>query len=67
MSTKIKIIHKAGKKAIKFHEGGLHESTNTPSGDKIPASKVAAAKAGEYGAKAKKQVAFMQNVLTGKK
>lgn len=60
-------MHKAGKKPISFHEGGLHQSTGTPMGDKIPHSKIVAAKEGKYGPKAKKQVAFMQNVLTGKK
>lgn len=61
--AKIKVIHKKGKKPIKFHEGGLHESTNTPKGTKIPASKLTAAMHGEYGPKAKKQVQFMRNVL----
>ncbi len=60
---KIKVIHKSGKPEIKFHEGGLHATTHTPMGDKIPANKIAAAKRGEYGAKGIKQVNFMQNVL----
>ena len=41
-----------------FQKGGLHKSTNTPQGQKIPASKMAAAKAGRYGPKAKKQANF---------
>lgn len=64
---KVKVIKKAGKKPISFHPGGLHETTHTPVGQKIPESKVEAAAAGEYGEKGKKQVAFMRNVLTGKK
>lgn len=60
---KVKVIHKKGKKAIHFNEGGLHATTHTPQGDKIPESKIAAAARGEYGAKGKKQVAFMHNVL----
>ena len=65
--SKIKILRKAGKKPIKFKEGGLHESLHVPAGDKIPANKLAAAKAGKDGLKAKKQALFMQNVLTGRK
>lgn len=61
--AKIKVIHKEGKKPIKFHEGGLHETTHTPSGDKIPSSKVMAALHGDYGSKGKKQAMFMKNVL----
>lgn len=66
---KIKVLKKTepGQKTIKFHSGGLHETTHTPSGEKIPASKVAAAMAGEYGEKGKKQAMFMKNVLTGRK
>lgn len=60
---KIKTIHKAGHKPISFHTGGLHESTHTPPGEKIPASKRAAALAGNYGPKAKKQALFARNVL----
>jgi hypothetical protein len=66
--AKIKVIKgKSGQKPIKFHEGGLHESTGTPAGQPIPKSKVAAAASGKYGAKAEKQVQFMKNVLTGGK
>ena len=63
MSTKVKVIHKEGQKPIKFHPGGLHESTNTPAGEKIPASKRMAALNGAYGDKAKKQAQFAKNVL----
>jgi hypothetical protein len=52
-------------KTITFNKGGLHSSTHTPQGEKIPASKIAAAKSGAYGSKAKKEALFAQNVLTG--
>lgn len=58
---------KAGQKKISFVKGGLHASTGTPQGKKIPASKKAAAIAGKYGPKAKKQAGFAKNVLTGRK
>jgi len=38
-----------------MQKGGLHKSVGVPAGQKIPASKLAAAKAGKYGPKAKKQ------------
>jgi hypothetical protein len=62
--AKVKVIKgKNGQKPIKFHEGGLHESTGTPKGDKIPESKVRAALSGSLGPKAEKQAQFMKNVL----
>jgi hypothetical protein len=61
---KIKVIKgKDGQKSISFHPGGLHETTHTPAGEKIPASKRAAALAGKYGAKGKAQALFAKNVL----
>jgi len=54
-------IKKKGKKPITFHAGGLHETTGTPQGEKIPASKVAKAKAGGYGPLGVKQA----NLATG--
>lgn len=60
---KIRTIHKAGKKPISFHVGGLHQSTHTPAGQKIPESKRKAALAGNYGPKAKSQALFAKNVL----
>jgi hypothetical protein len=60
---KIKTIHKAGKKPISFHPGGLHETTHTPAGTKIPEAKRAAALAGKYGPKGKEQALFAKNVL----
>jgi hypothetical protein len=60
---KIKTIHKAGKKPISFHPGGLHESTHTPAGQKISPAKRAEALAGGFGSKVRKQALFAQNVL----
>jgi len=56
-------IQKKGKKPITFEKGGLHKSTQTPMGEKIPASKMQKAASGGYGAKAKKQAMFAKNVL----
>lgn len=66
MPTKKKTvtIHKKGKPAIKFKSGGLHASTHTPKGQKIPASKLSAAVHGSYGPKAKKEALFDKNVLS---
>jgi hypothetical protein len=64
---KVKLKAKAGQKPIEFNKGGLHESLHVPQGQKIPASKKAAALHGNYGAKAKKQAMFAKNVLTGGK
>jgi hypothetical protein len=58
---------KPGQKKITYTKGGLHTSTGTPQGKKIPASKMKAALAGKYGKKAKQQADFKKNVLTGKK
>lgn len=58
---------KKGQKPITFKEGGLHASTGTPAGKKIPAGKMAAAASGKLGPKAKKQAMFAKNVLTGPK
>lgn len=54
-----------GQKPITFEKGGLHETTGTPPGEKIPASKIAAALAGNYGPKGRQQALFMKNVLKG--
>ncbi|MGA2401442.1 MAG: hypothetical protein ABSG91_07020 [Syntrophobacteraceae bacterium] len=56
---------KKGQHEISFREGGLHSSTETASGKKIPASKHAAAKSGKLGKKAEKQELFYENVLKG--
>jgi len=60
-------VKKKGQKPITFKEGGLHASTNTPQGDKIPESKKEEALEGDYGKTAQKQAQFAKNVLTGKK
>lgn len=54
---------KKGQKPIKFKSGGLHKSTGTPQGEKIPRSKIRAAKAGRYGPKAKKQANLAEGAL----
>lgn len=54
-----------GKKAITFQQGGLHASLGVPKDKPIPKAKMAAARAGKYGPKAKKQAQFAANVLTG--
>lgn len=56
-----------GQKKITFNKGGLHQTTGTPAGEKIPASKVKAALQGKYGPKGRKQALLMKNVLTGPK
>lgn len=60
---KMVTIHKKGKKPLKFEKGGLHKSTHTPMGQKIPASKMEAAEQGKYGPKAQRQARFAENVL----
>lgn len=57
----------AGQKPISYRAGGLHASTGTKPGTKIPAAKHAAARAGKLGAKAERQELFYENVLTGRK
>lgn len=61
------MITKPGKKPITFKKGGLHASTGTPAGKKIPAGKMAKAASGALGPKAKKQATFAKNILTGPK
>jgi hypothetical protein len=58
---------KRGQKKIAFQKGGLHSSTGTPPGKKIPAAKRRAARSGKLGPKAKKQELFAENVLVGRK
>ncbi len=54
---------KGGKPPVSFQKGGLHESLGVPQGQKIPAAKMAAAKAGKYGPKAEKQANFATGML----
>ena len=60
-----RVVMKGGKgqKAVSFQKGGLHRSVGVPQGQKIPASKMAAAKAGKYGPKAKKQAIMATGML----
>lgn len=54
-------IKSAGKAPVTFEKGGLHQSVGVPQGQPIPAAKMAAAKAGDYGPVAKAQA----NLATG--
>lgn len=47
--------------AIK-HPGALHKQLGVPEGEKIPASKMAAAREGKYGAKAKQRANFAKTL-----
>lgn len=58
---------KKGQHKMTFKAGGLHASTGTPPGKKIPAAKRAAARSGALGRKAQKQELFAENVLVGRK
>ena len=58
---------KPGQKKISFRPGGLHTSTHTPKGKKIPAKKIKKALSGGFGPRGKKQAEFAKNVLTGRK
>lgn len=58
---------KEGQHKITFTEGGLHQSTGTPMGEKIPRWKIMKALSGGFGPKAQKQARMMKNVLTGPK
>lgn len=48
---------------VSFKEGGLHQSLGVPAGQKIPAAKMAKAKAGDYGPKAKAQANLAEGML----
>ena len=56
-------ISSPGKKPVTFQKGGLHQSVGVPQGQKIPAAKMAAAKAGKFGPKAVKQANFAAGML----
>ena len=56
-------ISKKGKKPVKFKKGGLHRTTGTPAGEKIPASKMKRALAGGYGKLGKKQAIMAEGML----
>jgi hypothetical protein len=63
MAGKKTTISSPGKKSVSFKPGGLHQSVGVPQGQKIPAAKMAAAKAGKFGPKAQKQANFAQGML----
>jgi len=67
MGAKVTLKAKRGQKKITFKAGGLHQSTGTPAGQKIPAKKKTAALAGKLGPKAAAQARFAKNVLVGRK
>ena len=52
-----------GQKPVTFKEGALHRQLGVPAGQKIPSSKMAAAKRGDYGALAKKRANFATGML----
>ena len=56
-------IKSPGKKPVTFSKGGLHKSTGTPQGQKIPAAKMAAAASGKLGPLAAKQANLAQGML----
>jgi hypothetical protein len=56
-------ISSPGKKPVTFAKGGLHQSVGVPQGQKIPAAKMAAAKAGKFGPAAQKQANFAAGML----
>ncbi len=57
------VIREKDKKPISFKKGGLHQQLGVPQGEKIPASKMAAAKEGRYGKLAKKRAVFATGLL----
>lgn len=63
MVTKTIEPKKEGQKPITYKPGGLHRSTNTPSGDKIPQKKFERALAGSYGPLARKQALMAKNIF----
>lgn len=54
---------KKGQSPVKFKEGALHRQLGVPEGEKIPASKMSAAKKGEYGKLAQKRANFATGML----
>lgn len=67
VGSKITLKAKPGQKKVSFTKGGLHASTGTPQGQKIPVNKMKAAASGKLGTKARKQAMFAKNVLIGRK
>lgn len=52
-----------GQKPVTFERGALHRQLGVPQGEKIPAAKMAAAKAGRLGPLAKKRANFATGML----
>lgn len=52
-----------GRKPVSFQAGGLHQSLGVPQGQNIPPVKMAAAKRGDYGPKAKAQAGMATGML----
>ena len=66
--AKTTIKGKRGQKPITFNKGGLHRTTHTPAGQKIPAEKVEKAARGDYGALGVKQASLAKGALaTGRR
>ena len=57
------ISGRGGKKAVTFKKGALHAQLGVPQGEKIPAAKMAAARAGKFGPKAKQRASFATGML----
>jgi len=53
----------AGKPPVTFEKGGLHKSVGVPEGEPIPAAKMAAAKRGDLGPKAREQANLAAGML----
>lgn len=49
-------------KAVGKNPGGLHRTTGTPAGEKIPASKMKKAAAGGFGTRGKKQAGLARTL-----
>jgi hypothetical protein len=62
-AKKTQTISSPGKAPVTFAKGGLHKSVGVPQGQKIPAAKMAAAKRGDYGPKAKAQANLAAGLL----
>jgi hypothetical protein len=60
---KVTISGGNGKPPVQFSKGGLHRSLGVPEGQTIPAAKMAAAKRGDYGPKAKAQAGMATGML----
>jgi hypothetical protein len=56
-------MHAKGKKPVTFKKGGLHATTHTPMGQKIPKAKMEKALQGGYGPKGKKQAVMAEGML----